>query len=164
MEKSLFRISAEMQELTNELIDNGGELTPEIEKSLEISNAELETKSTGYSVVIRSLKYENDVINQEIKRLQSLKKSRENTIEKLKNALEYSMSVFGIEEIKTEMNKINFRKSSSLEILDVDKVPNKYKTLVTDIKIDKNQIKKDLKDGVEIAGVQLLENKNLQIK
>ena len=37
MNKSLFKISAEMQQITTELMENGGELTPEIENALLIS-------------------------------------------------------------------------------------------------------------------------------
>lgn len=164
MNKSLFKISADMQMIVNHLMENGGELTPEIEKSLEISKQELQTKSVGYAVVVRSMEYENNVIDQEIKRLQGLKKSRTTVIDRLKNSLSFSMEIFGVDEIKTEMSTINFRKSTTLQIIDETKVPNKYKTESITMKIDKNEIKKDIKNGDIISGVELVEKQNIQIK
>lgn len=167
MNKSLFKISAEMQQITTELMENGGELTPEIENALLISKKDLQTKSVGYAVVIRSIDYENDIIDQEIKRLQSLKKSRLKVVDRLKNSLSFAMQVFGVDEIKTELSTINFRQSQSLEIIDESKIANKYKTEVITTKIDKLAIKKDIKNGDfinVIHGAELTTHQNLQIK
>lgn len=164
MNKSLFLISAEMQAIVNDLIESGGELSPEIENSLIIAKNELKGKAVSYAVVIRSMEYENDVIDSEIKRLSGLKKSRTNSIERLKTALTNAMLSFEIEEIKTETTKINFRKSHTLEVLDELKVDKKYKTQTVTTKIDKNLIKKDIKNGEKVSGVELKENLNLQIK
>lgn len=161
---NLFQISIEMQSIMNELIENDGELTPQLEQMLTIVESNLNEKSSNYAYVIRSMEYDNDIIDLEIKRLQGLKKTRTNSIDRLKNALSNAMNICEINEITTATSKISFRKSTTLEILDESKVPKEYKTNVVTTKIDKNQIKSDLKAGKTINGVELVENKNLQIK
>lgn len=161
---NLFQITNEMQSIMNELIENDGELTPQLEQMLTIAESNLNEKSSNYAYVIRSMEYDNDIIDSEIKRLQGLKKTRTIAIDRLKNALSNAMIICDINEITTPTTKISFRKSTTLEILDESKVPKKYKTNVVTTKIDKNQIKSDLKAGKTINGVELVENKNLQIK
>jgi len=164
MNKSLFSISAEMQNIINELMETGGELTPEIENALAITQDQLQTKSISYAVVIRAMEYQNATIDAEIKRLQDHKRTRSNTIERLKNSLSTAMQVFEMDVIEDATTKINFRKSQTLEIIDEAKVPKKYKTQVVTTKIDKNAIKNDIKNGDMVKGVELITNQNLQIK
>ena len=164
MNKSLFNISTEMQMIINELMETGGELTPEIENALIITQDQLQSKSIGYAVVIRAMEYQNATIDAEIKRLQDHKRTRTNTVERLKNALSMAMQVCGMEVIEDATTKITFRKSQTLEIIDETKVPKKYKTQVVTTKIDKNAIKADMKNGDKIKGVELITNQNLQIK
>ena len=163
---NLFEISAEMQSITEQLIDNGGELTPELEEALKITKPQLEQKAVAYSVVIRSMKYENETIDAEIERLKKFKKTKSNSIERLENALKNAMIICDVDKIETATSKIGFRKSQTLEIINADNVPTEYKTIEVKetTKIDKMQIKKDIKAGVEVAGVELINNKNLQIK
>jgi len=161
---NLFQITNEMQSIMNELIENGGELTPELESMLMITESQLKEKAVNYAMVIRSMDYETNVIDEEIKRLQALKKTRQNAIERLKSALTNAMQQCDMDAIETPTNKISFRKSQSLEILDETLVPKQYKTQVITTKIDKNAIKQDIKNGITVHGVELLTNKNLQIK
>lgn len=164
MKQSLFKISTDMQMIINHLIDNGGELTPEVEQALEITQVQLEGKAVSYATVIRAMEYDNATIDAEIKRLQGIKKTRTNAVDRLKTALTNAMIQFDIPEIENATCKINFRKSTTLEITNDAVVPKKYKTQVVTTKIDKNAIKKDIKDGATVKGAQLIENQNLQIK
>jgi len=164
MNKSIFQISADMQMIVNHLMENGGELTPEIEDALTISQKELQTKSIKYAHVIRAMEYETKTIDAEIKRLQNLKRVRTNTIDRLKTSLSTAMQVIGLEQIEDPTTKINFRKSQTLEIIDETKVPNEFKTQLITTKVDKNAIKAKIKQGDTIDGVELIENQNIQIK
>jgi hypothetical protein len=131
---------------------------------LTIAESNLREKSSNYAYVVRSLEYDNEIIDSEIKRLQGLKKTRTNAIDRLKNALTNAMIICDVSEITTATSKISFRKSEILEIVDETKVPEKYKTNVVTTKIDKNEIKSDLKAGKQINGVELIQKQNLQIK
>ena len=129
MEKSLFNIENEFVELANLLMENGGELTDEVIKSLEINKHELKTKAGGYAKVIKQLKGENAIIDGEIKRLQDEKRRRVNAEERLKEALTNAMNLFDIEALETPITKITFRKSTSVEIEDIELLPSECITI-----------------------------------
>lgn len=164
MKKSIFQISTELQTIVNQIIETGGEITPEIEQSLQISEAELGTKSVKYGYAIKQMEFDNKAIDDEIKRLQAMKKTRTNAIDRLKNVLSTTMQSFDIPEIDTPTMKINFRKSTSVEIIDEEKIPAEFVTIKQTTTVCKVDIKKALKDGDKVAGAQLVENQNLQIK
>jgi hypothetical protein len=161
---NIFKIQEEYLQLMEVLIENGGELTPEIETSLQITEKELQEKAIGYSYVIKQLDSDVDVIDSEIKRLTDLKKSRNNAKERLKDTLKNAMITCGIEEIKSATLKINFRKSESTEIENEALIPAFYWVTKEVRTIDKAAIKKDIKFGLNIPGAYISENKNIQIK
>ena len=164
MKQSIFQISTELNEIINQIIENGGEVTPEIEGALMIKEDELSTKSVKYGYVVKALEYDVNIIDDEIKRLSQIKKVRQNAIERLKNVLSITMQSFNIPEIDTPTMKINFRKSSSLEITDEDLIPKKFITVKQSTTIRKADIKKAIKEGEQIEGARIVENQNLQIK
>ena len=159
---SLFQINSELVEVTNLLIENGGELTPELETRLQIAENELKTKSVNYYHVIKQIEAETTIIDAEIKRLQDLKKSRINTVEKLENSLLYSMKLHGIEKIDTDTLKISIRRSKSVEVVDIDLLP--FNCLKIEKKAVKSEIKKLIEAGIEVEGAKIVENLNLNFK
>lgn len=161
---SLFVIQNEMQLVVNQLVENGGELTPELEQALQITESQLKEKAKNYGAVIRSMDYEKTIIDAEIKRLQDLKTIRTKSIDRLKNSLSEAMQQFEMEKIETATMKISFRSSQSIEILDEAEISKKYKTQVITTKVDKMQIKKDIKNGETVTGAKLVINNNIQIK
>lgn len=161
---SLFKISNDMQLIVNELIANGGELTDELQDQLQITESQMKQKASGYAQVIRAMKYDNDVVDAEIKRLQAIKKVRKNTTERLQNALSDAMQQFEMDVIETPTTKISFRSSQSVEITDENAIDKQFKTQIITTKIDKMEIKKAIKGGATVDGAELITNKNLQIK
>lgn len=161
--KNIFQISSEYLNILDELEENGGEFTPEIEHSLAINESELKQKGVAYAALIKSVEAEQVIIDNEIKRLQAFKKVRGNIILKLKDMLKNALEMYEIDEIKTETLKINFRKSESVVIDDVYLLPDDCKILKIE-HISKTEIKKRLKSGEEMQGVHLEVNKNIQIK
>ena len=75
------------------------------------------------------------------------------------------MEQLGNKKLDTNLGRISLRKKpSSLNIIDESLVPGEYKEVIQTVKIDKAQIKKDLKNRA-IDGVELIEGGNsLQIK
>ena len=84
-----------------------------------------------------------------------------NSIDKLKDSLLNAVKTFGEFTIGTITFKT--RKSSSLIIENEELIPKKYKTQVVTTKIDKAQIKKDLKNE-DIPSAYIQENLNLMVK
>lgn len=159
--KSLFNITAEHQKIISEIEMMEGEITPENEKMLEINSTELQVKSIAYLSVIKHKDAINALIDEEIKRLQALKKRNSNIVERLKSSLLHAVNVFG--DIETKFNRFTTRKSQSIEVDDVNSLPKEYKVTTVTERADKAKLKKALKDGEAIEGVRLVDNKNLKI-
>jgi hypothetical protein len=164
MKLTIYQIEQSYNQLAEELIENGGELTPELETALAITEEQLQNKSVAYSFVIKQMDADVDIIDAEIKRLQGLKKQREKASEYLKERIKHAMDTFQIDEIKTPLVKINFRKSESVEVDDVNQLPSLYKVVKVTEQADKAAIKAALKDGVEVTGCRIETHRNLQIK
>ena len=160
---NIFQIQSEYIQLMNDIQEQEGELTQELSDRLAIVESDLQTKSQGYVSVIKTLDAECDIIDLEIKRLQSLKKARNNAIERLKGAISQAMTTFEIDKIETPLNKITFRNSKSVNIIDVEMLPNTC-VIIERKPISKTEIRKLIENGIEVSGAELIESKSLQIK
>lgn len=151
-----------------QIADNKEELT---EDELQIIsnqlNQALQEKSTNIIAYYENLNILQEGISNEIKRLQEYKKQVETRIENYKSYIKENMKILNIDKIETPLGKISIAKSPiSCEILDEEKIPSKYKTLVQTTKIDKKAIIDDFKaTGEIIDGVKMnTTNTNLRIK
>jgi hypothetical protein len=161
---NIYNITTEFLQLEAQLIENGGELTEQLEQALIINKDELQHKSIQYGYVIKSLSDNVDAIDAEIKRLQGIKKVNENAIDRLKDTLSSAMQLFGIPELKTPTLKINFRKSEQVVVNDVNALPSDYKTIKVTEQPDKIKIKQAIKSGEDVVGCELLTVQSIQIK
>jgi len=164
MKKSIFNIEAEYMDLAESIIENGGEVSPEQEQALALNKESLEVKAVKYGYIIKDVSNDIDAIDAEIKRLEAMKKTRENLITKLKDTVSTAMKLYEIEEIKLQNLTINFRKSTASEITDESLIPAKYKKKKITTSLMKAEILADLKAGKKIKGAELKENKNIQFK
>lgn len=160
---NIYQIEQEYLVLSNDIIEAGGEITPELETALAINKEQLQNKGINYGFVIKSLENDISTIEEEIKRLNALKSSRTKTTELLKSTIKQAMQLYGIEELKTPTLKINFRKSESVEV-DESILDDTYFSYKTTKAPNKNKIKDDIKSGAEVVGAVLNVNFNLQIK
>ena len=161
MKTNLYTIESEYLTLMSEIEALDGELTPEIEEQLTINKDQLETKSTAYLHVITTKEALNSAIDIEIKRLQALKKANGNLVGKLKERLLTAVTLFGSFEIG--INKFGTRKSSSVNVEDVNSLPTEFKTVKVTEAADKKAIKDAIKAGVDVPGCSIIENLNLKI-
>lgn len=164
MNKSIYNIEREYLEIAEILQDNGGELTEETETALAINREELEVKAANYGYVIKSILDSNNSIDSEMERLTALRLAGTKSIDRLKYAVHTAMDLYGIEEIKMNNIKINFRKSTSVVIDNEGLIPFVYQAEKITTSIKKKEIGDALKSGVEVPGAYLSSNKSLQIK
>jgi len=162
MKNTLYDIKQEYLELVNEIEELDGELTPELEYKLKINQSELTNKAIAYHSVILSKEAFNTTVDNEIKRLQALKKQNNNVIDRLKNSLVSAIELYGDFTIGT--NTFSLRKSERVEVEDVNLLPKEFKTVKVTEQANKVEIKKALKLGQEIKNVYLREIFNLKIK
>lgn len=158
---TLYEITIEQKNLINEIEQMEGELTPETEMRLIINESQLQQKSIAYLEVIRAKDSFNDLIDNEIKRLQQMKKVNNNVVERLNDNLLLAVKTFG--EFTVGTQKFGTRKSSQVIVEDVNSLPKEYKTIKVTEAADKVALKKAIQAGEEIKGVHIQENINLKI-
>ena len=162
MEKSitLYEMTTDLVSLMDEEINENIK-----EEIIEAIKLQMEVKAENIIAVIRNYEARIEAIKAEEKRLAEYRKSEEKSLERLKEYTTYCMEQLGNKKLDTSLGRISLRKKpASLNIVNEELIPSEYKELVQTVKIDKAQIKKDLKDKV-IEGVELVEGGNsLQIK
>ena len=92
---NIWQIQQDLLSIFDELEENGGELTEELEEKLAISKENFRTKVEGYINVIKQVKSDIAAIDQESKRLAELKKSKNAVIERLTKVLVPAIQNFG---------------------------------------------------------------------
>ena len=121
---SIYNIQQNLLDIFNQIEENYGEITPELEEQLNISKDEFEDKIKSYTCVIHQLESDLCAIKEEKARLDSIKKSKEKTIESLKRIMVEAIQLFGntsksgTKFIDYGTGKVSLRKSESIEIDD----------------------------------------------
>ena len=161
---TLYDLTTEQMVINQLLEENGGELTPELEEALMITEENLSQKTEGYCKAIAIYNNEAAGLKAEIERLTAKKKTAEKAVERMKDSLLDCMKRLNLEKINAGTFTVSTRKSKSVEILDESLIPMDYKKEVTTITVDKAAIKKAIDNGVDVEGAKLNENKNIQIK
>jgi hypothetical protein len=159
---NLYQITQEAQYLAALLETE--ELTPELEAELLINQEQLQTKGINYAKVIANYQSESDAIDAEIKRLKTMKESRDKKVTWLTESLKKAMLVSGIEKIESPLFKISLRRSEAVEVEIPEALPVDWQVKKVTITADKVAIKKAIKEGYSITGARLVENFNLSIK
>ena len=140
------------------------ELTPELESMLIINQQELSEKSMNYAKVIRNKEADSDAIENEIKRLKSMKDANDRVADRMKLAVRDAMLASGIDKIESSLFKLSLRRSESVEVVNIDQLPESLVTVKKTVSADKVKIKEAIKNGVPVEGAVIVENYSLQIK
>jgi len=164
MNQSIYKIQNEFQLIIAEVINNEGEITPELETALTINKEQLQSKAVDYCYVIKSLESDCEQIDNEIARLNKLKKVRSNLTDRLKNTVSSAMELYEVEKIETPLIKLSFRNSESVEITNEQQLDAKFIVTKTVTTPDKKAIKDAIKNGELVCGATISYNKNLQIR
>lgn len=158
----LYKIDDQIQQL----LDSANILTGEIDATaFDALTLDRAIKQEGVLLFTRGLEMDIDTIDTEIKRLKAIKDTLERKAEWLKAYLKSSMEKFNENELHFGVHFAAIKKNPvSLVVHDGDIVPPKYKVIITEERIDKMKIKEDMKNGIEVKGVELVTNTRLEIK
>lgn len=134
------------------------------ESTLDSLIEELDTKRENVGLYIKNLNADIDMFKTEEKNLKERRQTKERKVERLKDYLTRSMELTGDKVLETPRIKLSFRKSTSVDVVDVNKLPKEYIKEKIELSADKTSLKKALQAGEKIDGVMLKETQNLQIK
>jgi hypothetical protein len=169
--KSLFNLSQEMYEITEELARSDGEITELIEsRFVEIENA-ISQKTDGLAHVLEAAQSQINLAKSKLVEKKDWIVRAEKSIERLKSYIVTCMNRMDIKEISGEDSRLFLKKpSSKVEVFD-DKALSDYDpTLIkNEIKViskpDLIEIKKRLNQGESIPGARLVkQEEKLEIK
>ena len=132
---------------------------------LDALNMERDAKVENVACWIKDLRAENEAIKSEKQKLDSRRKVNENKIESLMGWLNYALNGT---KFKTGKCAISFRTSESVEVTEegLEVLMEEHDELLTYKKPEPNKkaIKDAIKDGLSVAGVQLVQNVSTMIK
>lgn len=123
-------------------------------------NLERAVKIENICLWIKNLKAEIEALKAEKDAFAKRQKSAENKMESLKQYISGYLEGTAYESAKV---KVSFRKSEALDIMEGAIIPDEYLKF-KEPDVDKVELKKALKSGVQIPGVYIVENQNIQIK
>lgn len=126
----------------------------------EALGLERDAKIESICLWIKNLKAEAEALKAEKDAFDKRKKAAENKMESLKKYIAGYLEGTPFESAKV---KVSFRKSESLEVTDISKIPEEY-LKYKEPDVDKTAIKAAIKQGKTFEGVLIVENQNIQIK
>jgi len=159
---SLWTIKKEYETILNDTIDDDGVVSEQAEQLLAINFEKRDDTAKNYYYIINNLEHENGQIDEEIKRLQALKKRNKTKIELLSRSIIGLINLYG--EFKSNLLNFKTRKSTVVEVNEDVELSEDYITTKTTVTPNKTAIKTALKNGIEINGCKLVERHNLNIK
>ena len=156
---NLYETKQEFEKAIEECVDmeTGEIINP---TRLDELNMVLTDKRENVALYIKNLSAEAKAIDEEAKNLTNRKRVLNNKVEGLKKYLADNLEGHKFETAKVV---VSFRKSEQLEINSIEHIPTEY-LISQEPKIDKVALKKSIKQGAVINGVQIITKQNIQIK
>ena len=161
---TLYTISGDLLAILNELEENGGELTPDLEQALAITEGQFTEKAVDYGLAILNLDAMAEAAKAEKERLAGLQKFYENAKKRLAETLSGAMRALDHPKVETPTLRLSLRHTQATEIDNADDIPARFKMTKVETVIDKAAVKKAIVAGEDVPGAHLNDNYNLQIK
>ena len=157
----------EINNTINSVIENGFKMdedTGEVlftSEDLEKLQLDRQAKIESIALYIKNKEVLASDIEEEIKNLTERKKAVERKIQSLKDYIRY---ILNGEKFESAKCAISYRRSTKIEIDDIEQVPEDYIRLEVNKSANKSAIKKAMNEGKEIAGCHIEEYNNMTIK
>jgi hypothetical protein len=151
-----------LYEINHEIMSCWDEETGEIldVQKFDAMQMALEDKLEGIGCYIKNLEAEAAALKTEEQAFATRRKRAENKVASLKNYLAGYLQGCPFETLRV---KVSFRKSESLEVSESAVIPEEY-LRYKDPEVDKAELKKAVKAGLVLDGVQLVQKQNISIK
>lgn len=145
--------------------DENGELSEESIARLDALNLTLAQKAEAYAVVYNQLTTEACANKELVGVYEKRAKARRNTAERLKKRLYDEMMRLGVKELGGHAMRACVEWSPhSVDVLDVNALPEEYKTTHVEVKVERKRLIDALKAGAQIAAARLTRGSHLRFR
>ncbi len=155
--ETLHSLITQMQEIEEQIIEAGGELTPEIEALISGTEEKIEDKLDSYAAMIQYLKGQAEYLDNQAKLYAARKRTVTNSIDSMKERMLGAMQAIGQNKIKTAEHSYSYRDYVSYGVRE-DATAGEIKALIEsglgslEFKPDKTAIKERYNNAKEIPG------------
>lgn len=158
----LYELTAGYQQVL-EMVEEGNS---DYLETLEALEGAIEDKAENTAKMIKSLDAQAEVIKAEEKRLADRRKSLENQAKRMKEYLQHNLEAAGLKKVKGSLLTVAIQKNApSLNITDESSIDRSYFNTPEPVPVlDKKSLLQAIKDGVEVAGVELKQTESLRIR
>ena len=131
--------------------------------TLESIEFEIEEKAENIAKIMAELQGSVDMLKKEEERLSAKRKVLENNSKRLKQYLEEQMLLTGKVKFKTELFSFGIQKNApSLDVTSEENIPEEF--YVIERKLNRTDLLKAIKAGLEIDGVGTKQSESLRIR
>ena len=153
-----------LDRMFSEVDEETGEVSEDVLEELEQMQIARVEKLGNIGAYIKNLESDVAAIKAERDNLKKRMDAKQRKAERLRDYVSTSLLANGETKMETARVKFSFRSSERVEIRDEEKIPKQYLKETISYSPDKESIKKALKAGEEVAGCEIVQNQNLQIK
>lgn len=159
---NLYEIDAQMMVAFEAAIDTetGEVKDEEVLERFEQLQMDRDTKVENVAVFIKNLRAEAAALKAEKDALAKRQKAAENKADSLSK---YLAGYLNGEAFKSARAAVSWRKSESVSVTDISKLPMEYLTFKP-AEANKQEIKAALKAGKTVEGAELIQNMNMTVK
>lgn len=153
---SLVRLNAEHSQIVAQLIDEGGELTPEREALLEDLQLALCRKTDAYGVVMAQLEAKAQFWKDQEEQCARAKRAAQNAADSLKARMKFVLSQTEGQELQGSLYRFFLARSKDkLCIDDEGSIPAEFKRSELLVSVDKKAVEAALAKGLQVSGARL---------
>lgn len=157
--KPLYEIASEIRQLAEEIENNDGVLTDDLEARLDQLPMDFQAKGLNVGLWIRNIKADREKIKEEVDRLKVKMKSAEANEQRARDYLLHCMLGAGVEKIKHPVftASVCAGKEKIDDEIDIIQLPAEYKEIVTTVNVKKKEILDHYKEhGEVLPGVKIV--------
>lgn len=158
----LYQLNNQLVSILNQHTDfDTGEIDTAVYTELDAIGLAREEILEQMALYIKELQAQEVALKTEQDSLASRRASVNKQIDGLKSSLTQELAG---QRLETPKVAVSFRKSTSVNVIDMDTLPAIYRREKVTYTADKQEIKQALQAGHQVTGAELVERQNLQIK
>lgn len=163
MSKSLLALTAEVAEIERKILENNGELTPEIEQMLDLSSGDLRAKVDAYKVILDAFEWRSAQFKSIKDQSAAAQKTFDNLRDRLKDNLKYCAKQIGTDDLRGNDWRFKISTSKPRVVYDDTPIPTYFCKEKVEYVPDRDAIESALRLGENVPGAALEQSESIRV-